>query len=85
METIKQVEEEFNAKKTTKKKGWMIGAIIAAVTIIALLIICFLVFTSPKYIFGKAIDAFFNVESENYETLKMDTKIKADVDLEDTT
>lgn len=84
METIEQVNENFDVKKP-KKKGLLIGGIVAAVIVVALVLIYFLVLTNPKFIFSKTIDKLLAVDSENYETVKIDTKIKADVDLEDTT
>ena len=84
METLEQVNENFNVKKP-KKKGLMITGIIAAVVVVALVLLYFLVLTSPKFIFGKTIDKFLAVETENYESVKIDTKIKAEVDLEDPT
>ena len=85
METIKQVEEEFNEKKTTKKKGLVTGGIIVAAIIVALALIYFLIITNPKFIFSKAIDKILTVDSKKYESVKVDTKIKADVDLENAT
>ena len=84
METLEQVNENFNVKKP-KKKGLMITGIIAAVVVVALVLLYFLVLTSPKFIFGKTIDKFLAVETENYESVKIDTKIKGTVDLEDST
>lgn len=84
METLEQVNENFNVKKP-KKKGLIITGIIAAVAVVALVLLYFLVLTSPKFIFGKTIDKLLAVETESYETVKIDTKIKADVELEDTT
>ena len=84
METLEQVNENFNVKKP-KKKGLMITGIIAAVVVVALVLLYFLVLTSPKFIFGKTIDKLLAVETESYETVKIDTKIKADVELEDAT
>jgi flagellar basal body-associated protein FliL len=78
METLEQVNENFNVKKP-KKKGLMITGIIAAVVVVALVLLYFLVLTSPKFIFGKTIDKFLAVETENYESVKIDTKIKADI------
>lgn len=84
METVEQVNENFDVKKP-KKKGLIIGGIVAAVVIVALVLIYFLVLTNPKYIFGKTIDKLLAVDTESYETVKIDTKMKASVDLEDTT
>lgn len=83
METVKQVNENFDMKKP-KKKGLMIGLIVAALAIIvALVLVYFLVLNNPKFIFSKAIDKFLTVKSESYESVKMNTEIKASVDLED--
>jgi len=83
METVEQVNENFDMKKP-KKKGLMIGLIVAALAIIvALVLVYFLVLNNPKFIFSKAIDKFLTVKSESYESVKMNTEIKASVDLED--
>lgn len=84
METVEQVNEDFNVKKP-KKKGLIIGGIIAAVIIVALVLVYFLVLNNPKFIFSKAIDKVFAVDSESYDSIKMATEIKASVELEDTT
>ena len=84
METVEQVNQDFNMKKP-KKKGLMIGGIIAAVIVVALVLVYFLVLNNPKFIFSKAIDKLLAVNSESYDSIKVDTKIKADVELQDAT
>ena len=85
MEPIEQIiNEDFNVKKS-KKKGLIIGGIIAAVIVIALVLAYFLVFANPKFIFSKIIDKIFAVETESYDSIKFDTKIKVSADLKDTT
>ncbi len=85
METVEQVNEDFNVKKP-KKKGLIIGGIVAAIAIVvAFVLVYFLVLTNPKFIFSKTIDKLFAVNSESYDSIKLDTKIKASVELEDTT
>lgn len=85
METIEQINEDFNVKKP-KKKGLLIGGIIVAVAVIvAFVLIYFLVLTNPKFIFSKTIDKLFTVDSQNYDSMKVSTKLKADIDLEDAT
>ena len=59
METIEQVNEDFNVKKP-KKKGSIIAGIIVAVVIIALILVYFLVFAKPQFIFNGAIDKLFH-------------------------
>lgn len=82
METIEQVNEDFNVKKP-KKKGLLIGGIIAVALVIAVILIYFLVLTKPEFIFSKAIDKIFKVESEQYNSIKFDSKIKVSVEAED--
>lgn len=84
MENIEQINEEFNVKKP-KKKALIITAIVIAVIIIALLLVYFLIFAKPQYVFNTAIDKMFNVEAQNYDSIKLDTTIKASAELEDTT
>jgi len=82
METIEQVNEDFNVKKP-KKKGLLIGGIIAVALVIVVILIYFLVLTKPEFIFSKAIDKIFKVESEQYNSIKFDSKIKVSVEAED--
>lgn len=84
MEPIEQINEDFDVKKP-KKKGLIIGGIVAAVVIVALVLVYFLVLANPKFIFSKTIDKLLAVDSESYESIKMNTEMKATVDLEDTT
>ena len=84
MEEFDQMNGEFNAKKP-KKKGLLIGGIVAAVIIVALVLVYFLVLTNPKFIFSKAIDKLLTVDSEEYESIKLNTTIKASVEAEDLT
>lgn len=82
METIEQVNEDFNVKKP-KKKGLIVAGIVAAVVVIALVLVYFLVLAKPQFIFNKAIDKLFEIDSEYYESVKIDSKIKASVEAED--
>lgn len=83
METVEQFNENFNTDKP-KKKGLMIGLIVAALAIlVALVLVYFLVLNNPKFIFGKTIDKLLTVDTQTYESVKMSTEIKASVDLED--
>ena len=85
METIEQVNEDFNLKKP-KKKGLIIGGIVSAVAfIVAFLLVYFFVLTNPKFIFSKSIDKILKIDSQKYDSIKIDTKIKADIELEDAT
>ncbi len=84
MEPIEQFNENFDVKKP-KKKGLIIGGIVAAVIIVALVLVYFLVFTNPKFIFNKAIDKLLAIDSEQYDSVKINTEIKASVEAEDTT
>lgn len=84
MEPIEQINEDFDVKKP-KKKGLIIGGIAAAVIIVALVLVYFLVLTNPKFIFNKAIDKLLAVDSEQYDSVKINTEIKASVEAEDTT
>lgn len=82
METIEQINDDFNVKKP-KKKGLIIGGIIAAVVIIALVLVYFLVFAKPQYIFNSAIDRIFKTESKKCDSIKVETKIAASIETED--
>lgn len=85
METIEQVNEDFNVKKP-KKKGLIITGIVLTLAIFAFILVYFLVLTNPKFIFSKTIDKLFAVnseQSEQYDSIKVDTKIKASADLKD--
>lgn len=84
MKTIEQIDENFNVKKP-KKKGLIIGGIAAIVIIVAILVAYFLTLGNPKYIFGKAIDKLFAIDTQNYDSIKFDTEIKASVEAEDVT
>jgi len=81
METI---DENFNVKKS-KKKGLIIGGVILAIIVIAIVLVYFLVISNPKFIFGKAIDKVFAFDSENYDSMKMSTKITASIEADDPT
>lgn len=82
METIEQINDDFNVKKP-KKKGLIIGGIVAAVVIIALVLVYFLVFAKPQFIFNSAIDRLFKMESKKYDSIKIETKIAASIEAED--
>lgn len=84
MKTIEQIDENFNVKKP-KKKGLIIGAIVAVVIIAAIIVAYFLTLGNPKYIFGKTIDKLFVIDTQNYDSIKIDTEIKASVEAEDAT
>ena len=82
METIDEVNENFNEKKP-KNKGLLVGGIIALIIVVSLALVYFLVLTKPEFIFGKAIDKIFEVQSENYNSIKMGANIKASIDAND--
>lgn len=85
MDTLEQFNENFDGKKP-KKKGLVIGLIVAVLAImVALVLVYFLVLSNPKIIFSKAIDELLAVDLENHDSVKMNTEIKASLDLEDTT
>lgn len=84
MKTIEQIDENFNVKKP-KKKGLIIGGIVAVVIIAAIIVAYFLTLGNPKFVFGKAIDKFFAVNTQNYDSIKIDTEITASVEAEDAT
>ena len=83
METVEQVNEDFNVKKP-KKKGLIISLIIIAVIIIALLLVYFLVFAKPQFIFNSAIDKLFAIEEETNDSVKINSKVKVSMETEDT-
>lgn len=82
METIEQVNEDFNVKKP-KKKGLIIAGIIAAVVIIALILVYFLVLAKPQFIFNGAIDKLFSFNSKKYDSIRLESKITASAEAED--
>lgn len=82
METIEQINDDFNVKKP-KKKGLIVGGIIAIVLIIALVLVYFLVLAKPQFIFNSAIDKIFKVNSEKYDSIKLESKIAASIEAED--
>jgi len=84
METNEQINQDFNVKKKTKK-GPIIAGIIALVVIVSIVAAYFLVFGNPKYIFGKAIDKVLATDATKYDSIKVNTKIKAKVNAEDYT
>lgn len=79
METIEQINDDFNVKKP-KKKGLMIGGIIAAVVIIALVLVYFLVFAKPQFIFNSAIDKLFAIETKDVKSVKSDLEMKVSLE-----
>ncbi len=83
METIEQVNEDFNVKKP-KRKGLIISLIIVAVIIIALLLVYFLIFAKPEFIFNSAIDKLFAIEEETYDSIKVNSKVKVSIEAKDT-
>lgn len=82
METIEQVNDDFNVKKP-KKKGLIIAGVVVAVIIVALLLVYFLIFAKPQYVFDKAIDDVFDFEEKDYNSIKVDTKTKVSIEAED--
>lgn len=82
METIEQINDDFNVKKP-KKKGLIIGGIIGAVVIIALVLVYFLVLAKPQSIFNGTIDKLFKMKSESYDTIKFESKMKISLESED--
>ena len=84
METVEQIEQKFNVKKP-KKKGLLIGGIITGIIVMALALVYFLVLTKPQFIFGKAIDKIFEIDSQYYDSIKVNTEIKVAIDAEDAT
>lgn len=79
METIEQINDEFNVKKP-KKKCLIIGGIIAAVIVIALILVYFLVFAKPQFIFNKAIDKLFAIEAKDVKSVKSDLEMKVSLE-----
>lgn len=82
METIEQINDDFNVKKP-KKKGLIIGGIIASIVVIALILVYFLVFAKPQFIFNSAIDRLLKIESKKCDSIKVKTKIAASIEAED--
>lgn len=82
METIEQLNEDFNVKRP-KRKGLIIGGIIAAAIVIAFILVYFLVLAKPQFIFNRAIDKLFKIESKDYDSIKVESKVKASIEAED--
>ncbi len=78
METIEQVNENFNVKKP-KKKGLIIGLIVVLAIILVLLFFPS-VFTKPEAIFNKAIDKIFAIEADEHTAMKFNSKINVSID-----
>lgn len=82
MEPIEEINNDFNVKKP-KKKGAIIAGIIAAIIVVVAIAVYLLIFARPQYVFNKAIDKIFSVETNNYDSIKFDSKIKASVKTKD--
>lgn len=80
MENSEQINNKFNKKKTKSKKGLLISALVILILIVVLVLIYFMIFTKPQFVFGKAIDKIFTTKKEETESIKLDYKIKADID-----
>lgn len=83
MEEIEKVSEDFDVKKP-KKKGLIIGGIVLLVLIIAILGVTYY-FTSskPEKLFNSYIDKLFASETEDYNSVKMNSEIKISGELKD--
>jgi len=81
MEKNKQLNDDFNVKKP-KKKGLIIACVIIAVIAIAAALVYFLVLSKPQRVFDAAIDKMFNAKTEEFDSIKIDTSIKASVETE---
>lgn len=84
MDQVEQVDKQFNVKNKNKK-AIIIGGIIAAVVIIALVLVYFLIFAKPQFVFNTAIDKLFKAETKKYDTVKTDIKLKVSGEMEDDT
>lgn len=82
METIEQINDDFNVKKP-KKKGLIIAGIVAVVIVIALILAYFLVFAKPQFVFNGAIDKLFSFNSKKYDSIRLESKITASAEAED--
>jgi hypothetical protein len=83
MEQNEQINDNFNAEKTNKKKGLIVGAILITLLIVVALLAYFFMFNNPKFIFSKAIDKIFTVNTKTYDSMKFDSTIKATVETDD--
>ncbi len=83
METVEQFDNDFNVKKP-KKKGLIITGLVIVIIAIAVVLVYFLVFSRPQFIFNAAIDKLFAAtKTEEYDSAKIDTKIKVSIEAED--
>lgn len=82
METIEEVNEDFNVKKP-KKKGF-IFAIIAVLLVIAFILVHCLVISKPQFIFSRAINNIFKYKDESYDSIKINSNMNVSVKAEDT-
>lgn len=82
MESVEQVNEEFNEKKH-KKKWIKIILIIIALIIIVLALLYFFVFSKPQYVFSRAIDKVLSADLEDYDTVKFDAEARVAIKAED--
>lgn len=84
METIEQINDDFNVKKP-RKKGFIIVGIIIAIIIIAMALVYFLVFSKPQFIFNNAIDKLFKTETREINSMKFNSSIKVSIETDDKT
>lgn len=82
METIEEVNEDFNVKKP-KKKG-LIFVIIAVLLVIAFILVYCLVISKPQFIFSRAINNIFKYKDESYDSIKINSNMNVSVKAEDT-
>ena len=81
METIEQVNEDFNEKKPKKTK--LIVGIVLTLIVIAALIAYFCIVTKPQYVFDKAIDNFFTEEIKDFNSIKFNLNLKISAETDD--
>lgn len=83
-ENIEQINDDFNEKKPNGKglKIALIIGIVLAIVLIAVLLIYFLLPTKPEKVFNSAIDSIFKMKSEEYDSIKVNTKMKVSIEAE---
>ena len=85
MDTVEQMNENFNAKKSKKKGFVVVLVLLLLIAVVAVLVYYFMFANKPQKIFNKAIDNIFSMEEDDFSSVKIDTKTRLSTDLKDST